>query len=87
MHIYIKSDPEFIPTWLYVKQHNRTKLKYLGKTRVRQPSRPLGVQRREVARRRHLVTEGTVERAVKLRLLLCGGVVTALLEESNKLVC
>ena len=32
MHIYIKGDSNFIPTWLYIKQHNQTKLKYFGKT-------------------------------------------------------
>ncbi len=28
----ISSQPEFIPTWLYVKQHKTTGLKYFGKT-------------------------------------------------------
>ena len=32
MYIYAIIDPFFHPTWLYVKQHNQTKLKYFGKT-------------------------------------------------------
>jgi hypothetical protein len=32
MHIYIEDEPNFTPTWLYIKQHNKTKLKYFGKT-------------------------------------------------------
>ena len=33
MIIYTDFDNEFTPTWLYIKQHNQTKLKYFGMTR------------------------------------------------------
>ena len=33
MNIYSNiPSPEFKPTWLYIKQHNTTGLKYFGKT-------------------------------------------------------
>ena len=38
MIIYQEQDPEFKPTWLYIKQHNITGLKYFGKT-IRNPYR------------------------------------------------
>ena len=30
-------DDSFVPTWLYIKQHNITKLKYFGKTVRKDP--------------------------------------------------
>jgi hypothetical protein len=32
---------EFIPTWLYIKQHNKTRLRYFGKT-TRDPNKYIG---------------------------------------------
>jgi len=37
MAIYLEQDSEFIPTWLYVKQHNQTGLKYFGQTKSDNP--------------------------------------------------
>lgn len=37
MYIYLEQDSEFIPTWLYVKQHNITDMKYFGKTTKNDP--------------------------------------------------
>lgn len=36
------SSSSFVPTWLYIKQHNKTGLKYFGKTTRKDPIRYLG---------------------------------------------
>ena len=44
MNIYITPDidQDFKPTWLYIKQHNQTKLKYFGKTNKSDPFKYTG---------------------------------------------
>jgi hypothetical protein len=37
-----KNQPAFKPTWLYIKQHNQTGLKYFGKTTRKDPSKYKG---------------------------------------------
>ena len=50
-----KSQDNFKPTWLYIKQHNQTGLKYFGKTLSKDPNRYMGSG---IYWRRHLKIHG-----------------------------